>query len=379
MASVMTTLAHRWAGGHRDLRLIATPAAGQNQEAIMSTEEWRGELGRRRHALLMAVINDFVKTAEPVGSHHIAARYALGVKAATVRNMMAEMEQEKYFYQPHTSAGRIPTEKAFRYYVDHLAPQQIGQQIRAQIEYHYSERSGDPSAIVRDTSRLLALLTGQAAIVVKPRFESIELRAVNFIAVRERQVLAVFVTMSGGVHHQLVDTRRIYLPDELERMAGYLNGIIEGRTLEEARAVIERTLRQERARYDLRREALTLGDTVVNRPVPVEVYVEGSNRVLHQPEFNDPDKIRAILDTLEDKAALLDLLERALKGHGVEVSIGSEHAPGLSGISVVGAPYLKGMIPLGSIAILGPVRMDYARVIGVVDYTARALSRVLDS
>jgi heat-inducible transcriptional repressor len=361
--------------------LIGVPVARQNQEPIMSSQEWRGELGRRRHALLMAVINDFVKTAEPVGSHHIAAKYTLGVKAATVRNLMAEMEQEDYFYQPHTSAGRIPTDKAFRYYVNHLAPQpQIGQQTRAQIEYHYSERIGDLSAIVRDTTRLLALLTGQAAVVIKPRFEAIQLRAVNFIAVREQQVLVVFVTMSGAVHHQMVDTGRTYLPDELERMAGYLNEIIEGRTLEEARAAIERALGEERARYDrFVREALTLGDAVVSRPVPIEVYVEGSNRILHQPEFNDPDKIRAILDMLEDKAALLDLLERTLTDRGVEVSIGSEHAPELSGFSVVGAPYSKGSMLLGSIAILGPVRMDYARVIGVVDYTAKALSRVLDS
>lgn len=213
----------------------------------MTNEVWRGELGRRHHVLLLAVIQDFVATAEPIGSQHIASKYSLGVRAATVRSMMADLEMENFLYQPHTSAGRVPTDKAFRYYVDYVMPKrQIGRDDRVQIEYCYSERSRDLAEIMRDTSRLLALLTGQAAMVLTPRFEAVALKRVNFIRLREAQVMAVFIAMGGEVQTRVIDSGRDYTQSELERMANYLNEGLEGRTLEQARTWIESVLREER-------------------------------------------------------------------------------------------------------------------------------------
>jgi heat-inducible transcriptional repressor len=347
----------------------------------MTKNSWAGDLDRRHHLLLIAVIQDFVATAEPVGSHHLVSRYSLGVRAATVRNMMAELEADNFLYQPHTSAGRVPTAKAFRYYVDYLMPKrQVGRNDRVQIEYCYSERTRDLTEVMRETSRLLALLTGQAAVVLTPRFEAIELERVNFIRLRETQVMAVLVARGGGVQTRVVDAGRDYGQEELERMARYLNDSLQGRTLEQVRTWIEAALRADRVRYDeFMHAALTLGDAVVNRAVPAEVYVEGSAKALQQPEFSDPDKLRELLGALEDKTALLDLLERTLQAGSVEVSIGDEHDPRLSDLSVVAAAYSKGTMPVGSLGVVGPMRMDYERVIGLVDYTARALSRVLGS
>lgn len=347
----------------------------------MTNEVWIGELGRRHHTLLLAVIQDFVATAEPIGSQHIASKYSLGVRAATVRSMMADLETENFLYQPHTSAGRIPTAKAFRYYVDYVMPKrQIGRDDRVQIEYCYSERSRDLTEIMRDTSRLLALLTGQAALVVTPRFQAIALKRVNFIRLREAQVMAVFVAVGGEVQTRIVDSGRDYTQPELERMANYLNEGLEGRTLEQARTWIESVLKEDRTRYDrFVQDALMLGDAVVSRPVPVEIYVEGSAKALQQPEFSDPDKLKELLGALEDKSALLDLLERTLKVGSLEVWIGTEHDSRLSDLSVVAAAYSKGAMPIGSLGVIGPVRMDYERVIALVDYTAKALSRVLES
>jgi heat-inducible transcriptional repressor len=347
----------------------------------MTNEVWRGELGRRHHVLLLAVIQDFVATAEPIGSQHIASKYSLGVRAATVRSMMADLETENFLYQPHTSAGRVPTDKAFRYYVDYVMPKRhIGRDDRVQIEYCYSERSRDLSEIMRDTSRLLALLTGQAAMVLTPRFEAVALKQVNFIRLREAQVMAVFIAIGGEVQTRIVDSGPDYTQPELERMANYLNEGLEGRTLEQARGWIERVLKEERTRYDrFVRDALILGDAVVSRQVPVEVYVEGSAKALQQPEFSDPDKLKELLGALEDKSALLDLLERTLRVGNIEVSIGTEHDARLSDLSVVTAAYSRGAMPIGSLGVVGPVRMDYERVIALVDYTARALSRVLES
>jgi len=339
-------------------------------------------LARRRRNLLLAVVQDFIATAEPVGSLHLASKYSLGVRAASVRSMMAELEMEGYLHQPHTSAGRIPTDKAFRFYVDSIIPNQrhIGFRDRTQIEFHYSQRTMDLAEVMRDTSRLLALMTGQAAVVVAPRLESVLLERVNFVRVRSRQVLAIFVAQAGSIQSRLIETEQDYGQDELDRMANYLNQCINGQTLEGARRRIEQALSEERARYDhMARAALTLGDAVISRPAPTEVYVEGNAQALEQPEFSDVNKLKELLRALEDKSALLNLLERSLNGPGLMVSIGSENVDArLNDLSVVAAAYASGSAALGSVAVVGPVRMDYDRVIPLVDYTAKALSRVLE-
>lgn len=339
-------------------------------------------LARRRRNLLLAVVQDFIATAEPVGSLHLTSKYNLGVRAASVRSMMAELEVDGYLHQPHTSAGRIPTDKAFRFYVDSIIPNQrhIGFHERTQIEFHYSERTRELPEVMRDTSRLLALLTGQAAVVMAPRLESVVLERVNLVRVRPRQVLAIFVAKGGTLQTRLIDPENDYAQDELDRMAAYLNECINGQTLEGARRRIEQALHEERARYDhIARAALTLGDAVISRPAPTEVYVEGNSQALEQPEFSDVNKLKELLRALEDKTALLNILERSLNGPGLMVSIGSENVDvRLSDLSVVAAAYVTGSAALGSVAVVGPVRMDYDRVIPLVDYTAKALSRVLE-
>jgi heat-inducible transcriptional repressor len=356
-------------------------AAARGQAIAMQDGNVQSDQSRRRHALLIAAVQDFIATAEPIGSHHIASRYRLGVKAATVRSMMAELEEEGYLFQPHTSAGRIPTDKGFRYYVDDLRPrQQLGMDDRARIEMRYSEAARDTAETMRETSRLLAMLTGQAAVVLAPRLEAVVLQSVNFVRVRAREVLAIFVALAGGVEHRLINIEHDYAQDELDRMGRYLDEVLGGRTLEEARGWIEQSLHEERARYDsFVRAALKLGDAMMSRPAVVEVYVEGSARAVEQPEFADPAKMQELLRALEDKTALLDLLERSLRAAGPMISIGSENIdPRLGDLSVVAAAYAGGSKPLGTLAIVGPVRMDYGRVIPLVDYIARTLSRLFE-
>src|SRR5579875_3049373 len=343
----------------------------------------KSELSPKREALLLAIVDAFIATAGPVGSSQLAARQSIGLRPAMVRNLMAELEQLGYLSQPHPSAGRVPTDKAFRHYVDRMMPQlRIGFEDRAQIELHYSGQSGntDIAAMMRATSRLLAVLSGQAALVMAPRLEAVSLERVSFVRLRGRGVLAVFAATAGAVHNRIVETDRDYGQDELDRMAAYLNDSLQGRTLVEARAWIEAGLKQERARYDrFVREALLLGGAVAARLEGAELYVEGSAQVLEQPEFTDRNKLRELLRALEDKTALLDLLERSLKENGPTVSIGTENFDShLSDFSVVASPYQSGSTPLGSLAVVGPVRMDYQRMIPLVDYTARALSRALD-
>jgi len=339
-------------------------------------------LSSRRHALILATVQEFISTAAPVGSAQIVAHHQLGVRAAMVRNMKAELEDGGYLHQPHTSAGRVPTEKAFRYYVDHLAAQaRIGFEDRAQIELHYSTAARGLDEVLRDTPRLLSILTGQAALVMSPRLEASILERVNFVRLRDKQVLAVFVAEKGAMQNRIVDTDRDHSQDELDRMARYLNESLKGRTLDEARKWIEAQLHQERANYDrFMRDALSLGEAIADYIGRQELYVEGSLQALEQPEFSDRAKMRELLRALDDKSALLELLERSLTHAGLTVSIGSEnYDPRLASLSVVAASYASGGAMLGSLAIVGPVRMDYDRVIPLVEYTARALSRLMES
>jgi heat-inducible transcriptional repressor len=339
------------------------------------------EVLRRRHAVLIATVKDFIATAEPVGSHQLANRYTLGVRAATIRSLMAELEEEGLLFQPHTSAGRMPTEKAFRYYVDHLAPNNpIGFDARAQIEFQYSGGPRGLNDTMRETSRMLALLSGQTALVLAPRLEAVVLESVNFVRLRQRQVLTIFVAATNGVQNRVVDLDRDFTQAALDRMARYLNEWIAGRTVEAARISIERALREDRASYDrFATEALELGGAITADPPTAEIFVEGSAQALDQPEFADPVKVRELLRALEDKTALLHLLERSIAASGPMVCIGSENFDSNTpDLSVVASAYAAGSTPLGSVAVLGPLRMDYSRVIPIVDYTARALSRVLE-
>jgi heat-inducible transcriptional repressor len=340
----------------------------------------QSELSRRQHSVLLATLQEFITTAEPVGSHQIAAHYSLGVRAAMVRSLMAELEEAGFLHQPHTSAGRVPTDRAFRYYVDQvMQTQRIGFEERSQIELCYSAGPREMSEVMRETSRLLVLLTGQAALVTAPRLESIRLERVNLVRLREREVLAIFVATAGGIQNRITQTDQDYSQEELDRMARYLNEALRGRTLEEARAWIEQRLREDRARYDrFTHSALVLGGALAERAM-AEVYIEGSARAAEQPEFADHNRLRELLYALEDRSALLALLERILRDSRLKVSIGSENFDArLASLSVVAASYQSGMLPLGSVAVVGPVRMDYERVIPLVDYIARTLSRALD-
>ena len=347
----------------------------------MQSGDLPGALTRRQHDLLLVAVQEFIATAEPVGSQQLANRPQVGVRAAMVRNLMAELEETGFLLQPHTSAGRIPTDKAFRYYVDHLTPRPgIGFEDRSQIELHYSTPASDVHDIIRDTSRLLTLMTGQAALVMAPRLESMVLERVQFVRLREREVLAIFVAVAGGMQNRLAQTNVDHSQAELDRMAGYLNESLHGRTLDQARGWIEDRLKEDRANYDrFMHAALILGGTIARASTPAELYVNGSSKALDQPEFANPDRLRELLRALEDRSALLDLLQRSLSHTGPMISIGSENFDArLAGFSVVAAAYASGAIPLGSLAVVGPVRMDYDRVIPLVSYTARALSRVLE-
>jgi heat-inducible transcriptional repressor len=336
------------------------------------------ELEPRRRALLRAIVQDFIDTAQAVSSRRIAENYMLGIRPATVRNMMAGLEQDGYLYQPHTSAGRIPTAKAFREFVNGLTPcLEIGLRERAQIEFHYSDRTRDPSQLVRDTSRLLSTLTGHTAVATGPCFDSLTLERIELIPLRSCQVTGLLVPAAAGARDCVIETARCYTQEELNRMSNFITALVKSCTVEQAKVRVSRTLREKQMEaHPLLREALQLGAELLDRTETDAVYVQGSARLLDQPEFAERKKAQELLEVLEDRAALTKALAQIVEQSNPNVAIGQENVDSrFSEFSVVVAAYASGAVRLGSLAVIGPLRMDYARVIALVDYAARVLSR----
>jgi heat-inducible transcriptional repressor len=341
-------------------------------------------LGDRDQQVLGAVVEEFVQTAEPVGSRNLARKYRLGVSPATVRNVMADLEELGFLAQPHTSAGRKPTDKGYRYFVDRLtnaAPPTVGERRRLRRRLGVAE-CADLEDLLESTSRLLSSAAGQVGIVVAPRFDSSVFRHIDFVLMREGRVLVVLVSQSGVVHHRPVTASQAVSQPELDRMANYLNALLRDLSLSEVKEKILAEMASEVALYDtLLQRALALGSLAFgDEGTDGELFVGDPVALLNQPEFHDAGRMRGIFEAFEKKGMILQLLDRAAEGAGLQVLIGGENPlADLRECSLVSAPYRRQGRVLGSVGVLGPTRMDYPKVMGVVGYTARLLGEILDT
>ncbi|NNF83610.1 MAG: heat-inducible transcription repressor HrcA [Deltaproteobacteria bacterium] len=332
--------------------------------------------------MLRLVVEDYIETAEPVGSRTISKRMSQALSPATIRNIMADLEETGYLCQPHTSAGRIPTGAGFRYYVNYLlARQQLARSDRDLLHKVGEAEVAGADDVVRNASRLLSTLSRHACVVVVSRFSHQALRSISLLRAASDKILLVAVLQGGWVQHRLIEDEPGLTTDELEKINAYLNDMAVGLTLPQLRVKILNEMRREKARYDsLMRRALLLGSKAIADSLPGEVYIEGRANILEQPEFvEDVQKLKRILHAFEEKGTILRLLDSALESDAIQVSIGSENpVEELPEISVVSSGYHQGESAMGSIGLIGPVRMDYSRVIPLVEYTARLLSSILE-
>ncbi|NNG47440.1 MAG: heat-inducible transcription repressor HrcA, partial [Deltaproteobacteria bacterium] len=339
-------------------------------------------LDDRGAQVLRLVVEDYIETAEPVGSRTISKRMSQALSPATIRNIMADLEETGYLCQPHTSAGRIPTGAGFRYYVNYLlARQQLARSDRDLLHKVGEAEVAGADDVVRNASRLLSTLSRHACVVVVSRFSHQALRSISLLRAASDKILLVAVLQGGWVQHRLIEDEPGLTTDELEKINAYLNDMAVGLTLPQLRVKILNEMRREKARYDsLMRRALLLGSKAIADSLPGEVYIEGRANILEQPEFvEDVQKLKRILHAFEEKGTILRLLDSALESDAIQVSIGSENpVEELPEISVVSSGYHQGETAMGSIGLIGPVRMDYSRVIPLVEYTARLLSSILE-
>ncbi|HVX94235.1 MAG TPA: heat-inducible transcriptional repressor HrcA [Polyangia bacterium] len=335
------------------------------------------DIGARAKKILHAVVSEYLATGEAVGSQTVTRRYGLDVSAATVRNVMGDLEEVGLLKHTHTSAGRIPTERGLRYYVDTLLRVRslsVGEKddIRERIG-----GSPDVSEVMQRTSRLLRELSHLTVVVQAPRPESDAVQQLQFVRLREAQLLAVLETSSGQVQNKLVPIDFPISPGELEHINNYLQELANGLTLEQLRVRLLEEIASGRAAHDeLVARALKLARAAVPVEPTAEVLVDGQSNLLSGQA--DLERAKSLLRTLEEKDLLVRLLDRTASAPGICVFIGAEaNLADLTDVSVVAAPYGAEGRPLGTIGVIGPSRMNYSRVIPLVDFTAEMIGEAL--
>jgi heat-inducible transcriptional repressor len=340
------------------------------------------ELDRRERAILRVLVQDYIQTGEPVASQPLLARHELEWSPATVRSVMADLEALGFLEKPHASAGRIPTTAGYRLYVDTLLKVRPPTPAdRDRIE-RLAQQAQDVSALLEATADLLHALSHHAGVVTTPRPKADPIRQIEFVRLRENRVLAVFVSKAGIVTNKLVQLEFPMDPSELERAAAYLNEKLHAAAeTEDLGALRDRILADMRddqsALHDLLQKALALAEQTFVAP-PEKVLVGGEESFLDAPEFADVQKARALLRAFAEKDQILRVLDRVLTAQEVQIFIGAESEfASVPDVSVVAAPYGRGDRVLGTLAVVGPKRMNYARVIPLVDLTARQISRAL--
>lgn len=339
-------------------------------------------LSERKKEVLKAVISDYISTAEPVGSSAITQRYIKDLSSATVRNVMSELEEMGFLCQPHTSAGRVPTDRGFRAYVDHLMQRRtLPRQEMEEIKKVCSPPGHEISELIKDVSRLLSTISHHTGLAVIPKFTDTTLKHIEFVRLRGNQALVVLVSQAGIVQNRLIEIEKGIKQPELDRMSSYLNELFSGLTITEIKGRLIEEMRKERNLYDsFLKRALKLGKEVLGGTDggEKEVFIEGQSRFFEYPEFLNIERMKEIFRAFEEKNMMVHLLDKCLKAEGVHIMIGCETGSSeLKGCSLISASYgIEGNI-LGSIGVIGPIRMDYSRVIPLVGYTAKFVEDML--
>ncbi|HEX4951562.1 MAG TPA: heat-inducible transcriptional repressor HrcA [Blastocatellia bacterium] len=345
-------------------------------------------LDKRGRELLTLIIQAHLCSGEPVGSRTISKTSSEGLSSATIRNVMADLEEAGFLEQPHTSAGRVPTDQGYRFYLDHLLEQtRLSPDDEDTIQRELlSDSLPSADQIMSRASHLLSQLSQSVGIVVSPNISRDVIRHIEFVRISDGRILVITVSRAGLVQDRLVRVAEDFNQDELDKTARYLNANFSGKTLSAIHAELVRRLMEEKALYDrLLQNAILLCHRGLSRDEESEpeVFVEGASNILSRREFTDLERIRELLQLFEEKRRLVSLLSECVsmdeQSSSVTVRLGSENTlPGLQRCAVVTACYRYGNQMTGNLGVVGPLRMEYARTINVVSYVASMLERVLN-
>ena len=337
------------------------------------------DLDARDLAVLRTVVREHIASGQPVGSSTVARHSDLELSPATIRKILGKLAECGLLVQPHTSAGRVPTARGYRRYVDGMMrrPPRVASALARELERALDLADGDLPELLGAGSRRLAQLSQQIGLALAPEIGRLVVERLEFVPLDGRRVLAILVGLGGVVHHRVLPVDEPIEPAELERIGRFLSDGYRGQPLSEIHRALERRMREERATFDrLQAAGLTLCRRAVEaRAEEMAVFVEGASALIESAAPADLDVLRGLFRTLEEKQRLVELLGRLLEGRGVRVWIGGE-IPGadLLGCTVVASPYGPPGGRLGTIGVVGPMRMPYSRVIPLVSHLADVLT-----
>lgn len=339
------------------------------------------QMDDRKNKVLQAIVEDYVATAEPVGSRTIARKYDLGVSPATIRNEMSDLEEMGLIEQPHTSAGRVPSDKGYRYYVDCLMQsREVDPTEEATIRRSFERKVREIDTLVRDTTRLLSDTTHLTAVISGPQMQKANFRELRLVPLGGDKAVLVYITDSGFVENQVLEMPVEVTLLELQRVSDVLNEQLKGQPVEALSRTAVRTLQHELRRYGalLEQTLLFLGQKLEPGDKH-RLYLGGTTNMLSQPEFRDVGKVRTLLSLLENDQIVAELLSNEAGGDKTSIQIGEEiKVRQMTDCSVVSATYRLGEQVIGRVGVIGPKRMEYARVVGIMNAITRHLAETPD-
>ena len=340
------------------------------------------ELNEREKNILRYIIQQFVLTASPVGSRNITKQYNIGLSPATVRNIMADLEDSGYINHPHTSAGRIPTDKGYRTYVDSLISiKKLGKSEKGIIDNSFENLSRETDELLKLTSKLLSKITQQLACVVYPSFDSTKLQKLQIVWISSKRILVVISIKTGMIKTITLELKSGIKQKQIESVQRLLNERLHGLSFKEIRETFEERFRDIVSdEKTVVRLFIDSADKIfTDKATSHRLVISGVKNVLKQPEFEEPERFQSVVELLEDEEIIIHILDKKskYKTNEVQISIGSENEnQKLQYYSFISKTYKIGETS-GTLGIIGPKRMKYSKVIAIVDYTSKILSEIL--
>jgi len=337
-------------------------------------------LNERAQIVLHSIIENYIQFSEPIGSRTLSKTIGITLSPATIRNIMSDLAELGYLIQNHTSAGRVPTDKAYRFYVNSLAsPASIPQQMKEKISQVSNEQGSQIETILAEAVRMLAELTKFACVLSTPKASVSKLQRIELIKISEDRILVILVTKAGVVRDKIIFSKESHTQDFLNLVAEFLNNKFKDHSMQEIREEIHQSMVDDRNRYhDLLAHAVRLGKKAFELNQPGEMLIDGQMNLLLDSHFHEQSSVRSLIDAFDQKSAILKILDDSMKKKGVRIYIGIENdLKQLQGCSLITASYRNNQNVLGSIGVVGPTSMDYKRIISMVDYTAKILSKTI--
>lgn len=358
----------------------SSPESPAERRVTSQVRHAEGQVSERALHFLKALVERYIKDGQPVGSRTLAKDAGLDLSPATVRNVMADLEDLGLVLSPHTSAGRVPTSAGYRLFVDSLLtmrPPSL-EDIRS-LRERFSGK-GDEKTLVETTSQLLSHITSLAGVVMLPRHERNAFRQIELLPLSGARVLAILVTSEGEVHNRIIITERTFTASQLQEASNFLNEMFTGQDIKEVRKRLLEDLKRTHENMDaLMMRAVTLAHQVVEAAEsPDDCYIAGQTNLMGFGELANMERLKRLFDVFNQKQEILHILDRCMLADGVQIFIGEESGYSLlDDCSVVTTSYRVDDQVVGVLGVIGPTRMDYQRVIPIVDVTARLLAAAL--